>query len=75
MATLSITVPDAEVPRIAAAIGDRMGLRDSNGVARVATAAEMRGWIVDRLKEITRSHETNLAVVAAAAGVTDVNPS
>ena len=52
MATLSITVPDAVVPRIQSAFGKLRGLQDGNGDPRDATAAEVNTEIKGYLKGI-----------------------
>lgn len=75
MATLSITVPDAQVPRVQEAIGDALQLRNAQGTARVATTAEVQGWIAKRLTEMVHGYEANKAANTAAAAVTDITAS
>lgn len=75
MATLSITVPDAQVPRVQEAIGDAMGLRNAQGTARVATTAEVQAFIADHIKQRVHAYEAQKAANAAAAAVTDITAS
>jgi len=73
MATLSITVPDAQVPRVLTAYGARLGLTDQDGNARDATADEIRQYLVDRIRADVRIHELREARLAADAGITEVD--
>lgn len=73
MAQLTITVPDAQVPRVQTAFGAVLDLRDGNGDLRDATADEVRQYLVDKLKQIVRLHESQEATETAVAAVVDVD--
>lgn len=73
MATIPVNVPDAEVPRVAEAVGDELGLRNPQGLQRNATLAEVQGLLASDLKAIVRRYETRKTSAAAAAAVTDVS--
>ena len=73
--TLTITVTNAEAVRVAAACGDKLGLRNAQGTQRSATEAEVMADIRQYVKGYVRGYETGVAVTAAAAGVTDVEPT
>lgn len=66
MATLSITVPDAQVPRVQAALGRALGLEGD------ATADQVRQFLVDTLVEAVLAQERAEAAKAARDGVTEV---
>lgn len=72
MATLTITVPDAQVPRVQAAVGRALGLVDGSELPRDATSDEVRQHIVDFLIETTRRIEAREAAQTAADAVTDI---
>lgn len=65
MATLSITVPDPQVPRIQAAIGIYLSL------GRDATASEVQEVLVDTLTTIVRKTEVGVARDDADEGFQD----
>lgn len=67
MASLTITVPDPQVPRVQAALGEVMLL------GRDATSDEVRQFIVDNLKQVVRSVETQDAEETARATVVDID--
>lgn len=73
MAQLTITVPDPQVPRVQAAMGKLLELRDGNGDIRDATAEEVRQYLVDKLKQVVFTQEKRDAAGAAEAGVTEVD--
>lgn len=73
MATLSITVPDADVPRVQEAIGVELQLRNGSGQQRNATTAEVQGYIAAHMKAKVYAYEDGKATKAASAGVTNVN--
>lgn len=75
MAIIPVTVPDADVPRAAEAVGDALGLRNAQGAARNATLAEVQALLATHLKGIVRGYEANKAARAAAAAVTDITAS
>lgn len=66
MATLSITVPDPQVPRVQTAIGFYLGL------GRDATADEVRGVLVNLLTQVVRRTEADQAALAAEQSFTDI---
>jgi len=65
MATLTITVPDPQVPRIQTAVGTYLSL------GRDATADEVRQLLVNQLTQIVRSVEVTEARISADEGFTD----
>lgn len=73
MATLTLTIPDPQVPRVQAAFGEILELIDGNGDRRDATAEEVRVFLVGKLKQYVRSQEARAASDAAGAAVTDVD--
>lgn len=81
MATLTITVPDAEVPRIRAAFAERARQRrmrangDPNEPLTPATPEEIRQEIISWVVGEVRAYEQGVAAAAAAAGVTPVPAS
>jgi hypothetical protein len=68
MATLSLTIPDDQIPRVLAAFGTRL----INGDTTPATVAEVRASLIQFVKDRVRAHEYELARVAAATGIVDV---
>jgi hypothetical protein len=72
MATLSITVPDAQIPRVQAAIGFKLGLFDANRQPRLATAEEVRQYLVQVIIDDTRIYEADQAEKAARDAVTEI---
>ncbi len=67
MATLTITIPDANVTRVRAAFGHLQGT--STWVP--ATTQEVQDALTTYLRRQVRSYEEGLAQQAALAGVTD----
>lgn len=68
MAQLTITVPDAQVPRIRAAFAPRV-MKDAADV----TAEDVRLALIDIVKKIVRGHEAQEAEATARAGIVDVD--
>ncbi len=66
MATLSIIIPDAVVPRVQAALG-HSSFDDPTRVP--ATVAEIRAWMLQQLKQRVIDYEGGIAADAARAGV------
>lgn len=66
MATLSITVPDAQVDRVRDAVTRALGLENQ------ATVDEVRQFLVDYLIETVRGQERAAAEAVARAGITDI---
>lgn len=66
MANLTITVPDAELPRIQAAFGQFLGTQTA-GVPRPATAGEIRAWIISQCINVVKGVEENTAFDTAHA--------
>jgi hypothetical protein len=66
MASLTITVPDAQVPRVQAAVGKALELGQD------ATTDEVRQFLVDKLIQLVRSVEKREAADAAFSSVTDI---
>ena len=80
MATLTITVLDAHVARIRAAMGAHLGTvtttTDGQGVVtttpRSATPNEIEAFLKQYVKNVTLAHEQHTARIAADATVTEV---
>ena len=68
MAQLTITIPDAELPRVVAAFAERAGIAEQD-----MTAEDARQVIIDLIKRIVRQHERIAAEEAIV--ITDVTPS
>ena len=69
MATLSITIPDAQLPRVRVAFGHEV---DGSWVN--ATAPEVQAWILRQVKQRVKDYEGTIAANAARATVeADVN--
>ena len=66
MATLTITIPDAQVPRVLAAFAARAGVPAGD-----MTAEDARGVLLGLIKTIVRQHERDAA--EAAIVVTDID--
>lgn len=58
--------------RVAAAFGKLRGYKDAQGVARSATAAEVRAELVEFIKNVTGEQERAAARQAADAALTDL---
>ena len=72
MATLTVTVPDPQVPRVQAALGKHLQLFDGSLNPRDATAEEVRQWLVDQLIAVVVKQEQIDAVADARATVTPI---
>lgn len=57
MATLTLTINDADVPRLRAAFGLLLGLTNAQGQNRPATAAEVTDWLRGQLKRVVETQE------------------
>lgn len=68
MATITINTTGAQDTRIIAAYRARVG-------NPAATAADVKTWLVNHLKGLVRSYETEQANLAASAAVTDIEPT
>lgn len=75
MATLTVTVPTAQVPRCQTAIGKKLGLVDGSGTPRDATQSEVAQFLADDLRVTVREVEQAVARTTAQAGVTDISAS
>lgn len=81
MATLTLTVQDALVPRIRASIGRELGLEtvvDGQGnvtsrTPRSATVAECEAFAKKLLAEAVKNREAYIAAAAARDAVTEVS--
>jgi hypothetical protein len=71
MATITLTIDDAHLPRIRAAVAEDYNLLDAQGNRRTATNAEARQWVIDRLADVVRRAERKAKEAAALAAVTD----
>ena len=68
MATISLTIPDAVVPRVLTAFGARLNYLDGQA-ARDATPAVVKEVLKRYVIEVVRSHEQSIAETAAREGV------
>ena len=57
MATITLTIPTAEVPRVLKVIGLQLGLKDANNAPRAATAAEVKSWLIAKVQDVVKSYE------------------
>jgi hypothetical protein len=57
MADMTITVPDADVPRVQEAYGSILGKKDAGGNPRPATNAEVQKATTDWLRDSTMDYE------------------
>lgn len=74
MATMTITTPPAQDPRIAEAFGAFLNSRDASGALRNATGAEIKAHFLDYMREIVLSYERKKAQEAVAEP-TPISPS
>ncbi len=70
---ITITIPDAQVSRVAKVVGMQLGLEDAQKKRRSATKAEVQGWIAGYVKGVVRSYELQEAQEQVVAGVTDIS--
>ncbi len=70
MATLSITIPDAQTTRVVDAICIAHGYDPASGTTKIVFA---KRWLIESVMAVVRAHESNLASesarMAAAAKV------
>lgn len=71
MATISITIPDAQVPRVLAAFGHRVSRNQPS--TGPATPAEFKAQIVAFVRGVVRKVERDAYVAGADATITDVD--
>lgn len=70
MADVTITIPDAQVPRVLASIGRMLELTDDvTGDPRSATGAEAKRFVADTLKGMVFSEERQDTGFTAAESV------
>jgi hypothetical protein len=67
MANVTVTVPDAEVARVKAAVVAELGLDSAATSAQVLAA--VKDWLAHHLRQLVRNHEVQQAQQAAASGV------
>lgn len=75
MATLTINTTAAQDARIAEAFGACLGLMDANGQPRNATAAEVKAYYVNHMRDFVHSYETEKRANAAIAGTERITPT
>ena len=68
MASLTLTIPDAQVDRVLEAFADRVGKDPADVVAE-----DVRQELLMLVKLIVRQYEKEVAATAAEAGVSDVD--
>lgn len=64
---ITITVPEAQVPRVRAAFTRVLGL------SQPATGADIKGYIISKLKQVVRAAERGAAAEAQREAETDVD--
>ena len=69
---VTLTIPDAQAPRLARVIGMQLGLKDRKGDPRSATLAEAKAWLAGYIKSVVRSYELNEAQEQAEANAVDI---
>lgn len=69
MPTLTINITAPHAARLATALGNKLGLPGD------ANLADAKNEIVQHLRGIVRSYETQVAAVAATDAVQDINPT
>lgn len=65
-ATLTITTTAPQAARIATAVGAELGLNTGgqNPVPRDATAAEVKDWVIQKMRECVQGYELRQSVKA-----------
>ena len=69
MPQITITYPAADGARFAAALGKAHSLVDEQGVARSATAAECKAFLIGRARQLINDVEGAELTAAAVAAV------
>ena len=69
MATLTITTTAPQDAKIVVAFGAKLAL------GRNATASEVKADVIGYIRQIVRDYDTRIAVEAAAATVTPIDPT
>jgi len=67
MATVTITVGNADAQRVADAVGNY-----TNEDQSAASNAQVKTWLIDQLKAVVRTYEREVAAEAARAAATDL---
>lgn len=75
MGTLTVNTTTAQDTRILAAVGKQHGFVDGNGDPRDATPAEVKGVVIQFLKELVLRQERQDAANIAADAVTEITPT
>lgn len=70
-ADITLSVPDAQVNRVRAAVGKIQSLTDASGNPRPATLAETRAWVITIVRGALRQQE--LTEARNIVTVTDVD--
>ena len=66
MASVTITTDAPQDARLAPAFGDLLQLRNASGQQRNATTAEVKAWLVARMREVVQNYEDKVAKAAVA---------
>lgn len=69
MPSITITYSAPDGARFAAAIGKAQVLKDGNGDARSATAAECKDWLIGRAQQLIVDVEGGEAAKAAVSAI------
>lgn len=72
MATINITIPDAQVDRVLNAFGARNTSRLPGQNPRPATPADVRAAIVGYVREVVRDYEASEAIKTAIDTISPV---
>ena len=75
MATMTITTTSAQDIRLVAAFTDLLKPVDGNGDLRNATAAEIKGRVIEGIKAVVHNYETRVVNEAASAAITPIEPT
>lgn len=67
MASITITTTAPQDARLGPAFGDLLQVRNAQGQQRSATAAEVKDWLADQLRQVVQGYESRVAHAAVAA--------
>lgn len=64
MATVTITTTAPQDARLGPAFGDLLQVRNAQGEQRNATVAEVRGWLIEQMRQVVLNYEDRIARAA-----------
>lgn len=73
MGTQTINTTSEQDARLVVAFGKELSLTDENGDPRDATGAEVKTWLINKLRKVVRGQE--MKVKKNAITVSDFNPT